>query len=47
MRPAEVDVLRGNSEKAFNKLGWKPKTNFNQLVEIMVNNDLKLLSNEY
>ena len=28
MRPAEVDVLRGNSIKAFKELGWKPKTNF-------------------
>ena len=47
MRPAEVDVLRGDSKKAFTELKWKPKTNFNQLVEIMVDNDLKLLSNEY
>ena len=44
MRPAEVDVLRGDSKKAFRKLGWKPKTKFNELVEIMVNNDLKLLN---
>ena len=46
MRPAEVDVLRGDSTKAFNKLGWKPKTNFEELVKKMVDNDLKLLKNE-
>ena len=46
MRPAEVDVLRGNSEKALHNLGWKPKTNLAELVKIMVDNDLKLLSNE-
>ena len=45
MRPAEVDVLRGNSKKALHKLGWKPKTNFNELVKIMVDNDLNLLNN--
>ena len=43
MRPAEVDVLRGNSIKAFKELGWKPKTNLSELVKIMVNNDLNLL----
>ena len=42
MRPAEVDVLRGNPEKAKNELGWKPKTSFKELVEKMVSNDLKL-----
>lgn len=43
-RPAEVDVLRGNSNKALKKLGWAPKTSFDDLVKIMVNNDLKILS---
>jgi len=41
MRPAEVDVLRGNSTKAREILGWKPKTSFKDLVEIMVENDIK------
>ena len=41
MRPAEVDVLRGNSTKARDVLGWKPKTSFKDLVEIMVENDIK------
>lgn len=45
MRPAEVDVLRGNYFKAQKQLGWTPKTNFSTLVKIMVENDLNLLSN--
>lgn len=44
MRPAEVDVLRGNSNKAAEKLGWTASTSFEELVYKMVNNDLKLLS---
>jgi GDPmannose 4,6-dehydratase len=44
MRPAEVDVLRGDYSKAKNQLGWEPKTNFNELVKIMVDNDIKLLT---
>jgi len=43
MRPAEVDVLRGDSTKAQTKLGWKPKTSFRQLVEQMVRNDIELI----
>ena len=43
MRPAEVDVLRGDSTRAKNELGWVPKTSFKELVEKMVNNDLKLI----
>ena len=43
MRPAEVDVLRGDSSKALNELGWKPKTSFEELVRNMVGNDIKML----
>ncbi len=43
MRPAEVDVLRGDSTKAQTELGWKPKTSFRELVEKMVNNDISLI----
>lgn len=43
MRPAEVDVLRGNFKKAQDQLGWTPKTNFTDLVKIMVQNDIDLL----
>jgi GDPmannose 4,6-dehydratase len=44
MRPAEVDVLRGDYEKANKVLGWKPKTKFEDLVRKMVENDVKRLS---
>jgi GDPmannose 4,6-dehydratase len=40
-RPAEVDLLIGNPKKAFEKLGWRPKTTFSDLVRIMVEADLK------
>ena len=43
-RPAEVDVLRGNSQKAKEKLGWEPKTKFKEMVTNMVRTDLKLLN---
>lgn len=42
-RPAEVDVLRGDSSKAYNKLDWKPKTSFQELVVKMVSNDIERL----
>ncbi len=45
MRPAEVDVLRGNSDKAKKDFGWTPKTSFEELVSIMIEKDLKRLSN--
>lgn len=44
MRPAEVDVLRGDYTKANNSLNWKPKTSFVELVHTMVDNDIKLLT---
>lgn len=40
-RPTEVDTLLGNPEKAQKQLGWRPRTSFNELVEIMVTADLK------
>jgi GDPmannose 4,6-dehydratase len=40
-RPAEVDLLLGDSTKARTELKWEPKTSFEQLVEKMVVNDLK------
>ena len=45
MRPAEVDVLRGDYTKAKNKMNWTPKTSFKDLVKKMVDNDIKLLQN--
>ena len=41
-RPAEVDLLLGDSAKAREALGWEPQTNFLQLVKKMVDNDLEL-----
>jgi GDPmannose 4,6-dehydratase len=40
MRPAEVDLLIGNAAKAHEKLGWKPKVSFNELIRMMVENDI-------
>ena len=44
IRPAEVDHLLGNSAKACRVLGWKPSVDFGELVDMMVNADLKRLS---
>jgi len=44
IRPAEVDLLIGDASKAKQVLGWFPKTNFVNLVNLMVENDLKLES---
>lgn len=43
-RPAEVDILIGDYSKAKKLLGWEPKTNFKQLVHMMVDSDLKLVA---
>ncbi|HUJ44441.1 MAG TPA: GDP-mannose 4,6-dehydratase [Opitutaceae bacterium] len=40
-RPAEVDVLMGDSSKARRQLGWEPKVRFKDLVKIMVEADLE------
>jgi len=40
-RPAEVDLLIGNPEKAERILGWKPQTSLEQLCQMMVEADLK------
>jgi GDPmannose 4,6-dehydratase len=39
-RPAEVDLLLGDSTKAREELGWKPKTSFKQLVDKMIKWDI-------
>jgi len=46
-RPAEVDLLVGDSSKARRKLGWKPKTTFKELVRMMVDADLADLKREH
>ena len=45
-RPNEVNYLLGDSSKAENKLNWKPKTSFDQLVKMMVESDLVLAERE-
>ena len=40
MRPAEVDILTGDATKARQRLGWKPKVSFPELVKMMVEADL-------
>ena len=45
-RPAEVDLLLGDSTKAYEQLGWKPQTSFDQLVEMMVKKDLEIAQQE-
>jgi GDPmannose 4,6-dehydratase len=41
-RPTEVETLLGDASKAKTKLGWSPKTSFNELVKEMVLEDLKI-----
>jgi GDPmannose 4,6-dehydratase len=45
-RPTEVDELIGDASKARQKLGWKPKTSFAQLVKEMVAGDLAIARRE-
>jgi GDPmannose 4,6-dehydratase len=40
-RPAEVDLLLGNPQKAREVLGWKPKVSFKNLVHLMVDADME------
>jgi GDPmannose 4,6-dehydratase len=44
IRPAEVELLIGDSSKARKILGWKPKVSFEQLIKMMVDSDYKLLT---
>ena len=45
-RPTEVDLLIGDASKAREKLGWKPKTTFKQLVKEMMAGDLAIARRE-
>jgi len=40
-RPSEVDYLLGNPQKAYERLGWKPKVSFKELVTMMVDADYR------
>lgn len=46
LRPAEVDNLTGDARRARKELGWKPRVSFRELVRMMVDADLALLSKE-
>ncbi|MEA2400566.1 MAG: GDPmannose 4,6-dehydratase [Thermoleophilaceae bacterium] len=43
LRPAEVEHLIGDASKARTKLGWEPRTSFDEMVKRMVDSDLELL----
>jgi GDPmannose 4,6-dehydratase len=45
-RPAEVDLLLGDSSKARRALGWEPKVSFKELVRLMVDHDLEMARHE-
>ncbi|MSS10789.1 GDP-mannose 4,6-dehydratase [Clostridium sp. WB02_MRS01] len=45
-RPAEVEVLLGNPEKAEKALGWEREISFSELVKRMIDNDMKLVQKE-
>jgi GDPmannose 4,6-dehydratase len=45
-RPSEVDSLLGDASKAREKLGWEPKVRFRELVELMVDADVKALQDQ-
>ncbi len=42
-RPAEVNILLGDSSKAKEKMGWEPEVSFEQMVQMMVDRDLEIV----
>jgi GDPmannose 4,6-dehydratase len=46
LRPTEVDYLLGDPSKIQQKLGWKPKVGFKELVHLMVDHDIELARQE-
>lgn len=46
LRPSEVDLLLGDATKTKEKLGWEPKTSFEELVRLMVNSDWSIAKSE-
>ncbi|MNC74718.1 GDP-mannose 4,6-dehydratase [compost metagenome] len=46
VRPAEVDLLLGDCSKAKGKLGWEIEIGFNELIQMMVNQDLLRVESE-
>lgn len=45
-RPTEVDVLLGDPTRAMQRLGWKPKVNLDELVDMMIEHDMELARQE-
>lgn len=45
-RPTEVNLLRGDARKAREKLGWEPRTTFEEMVARMIEHDLRLANEE-
>ncbi|MFH1673766.1 MAG: GDP-mannose 4,6-dehydratase, partial [Pseudomonadota bacterium] len=45
-RPSEVDILLGDASKARDKLRWKPKVSFDELIDMMIAGDMELASQE-
>ena len=45
-RPAEVELLYGDSDETRKAIGWEPKTNFKQLVKKMIDHDIQLLKSK-
>jgi len=46
LRPAEVELLIGDSTKARQQLGWEPSVTFEELVHLMVDSDIKALETQ-
>ena len=46
LRPAEVEVLRGDPSKAKRVLGWEPDVSFDEMVRLMVERDVELVSRD-
>jgi GDPmannose 4,6-dehydratase len=46
-RPAEVDLLIGDSSKAQKAIGWEPTYTFRELISEMVASDLKALNEDF
>lgn len=46
VRPSEVDLLLGDSSKAKEKLGWEPAVRFEELIRMMVESDMKRLTEQ-
>ncbi len=47
MRPADVELLIGDASKARDRLGWAPRTGFEELVAMMVDADLELVARQH